>query len=241
MMLRPNPFKSFVHRTEGAVTVEYVMLAAGVLAAGLIASGILSDGFRSLAGTVDGELSGTPVEQVVGIQYSDGFDHGAGGWNGAGVLPENHPLNNGLGNVLGPIENTGGLPSVNRDFEIDPNASQATFEFDLYSVDNLDGDSGIVFVGGEEVGRVTVNDGVPAFTASEGLDERGVTIRFTELDNDVPLGGNPNQNDAKSNIFISVDNPDENVNIGFGSDASAGADNEFFAIDNFRATGLADG
>jgi Flp pilus assembly pilin Flp len=232
-------FRKFLRNSRGAVTVDYVVLAAAVTAVGLYSTDIIGVGMRSLAGTVDEELSGTSTDTVVGLQYASGFDNGSEGWSGATAQEMN-----GIGNVLGPIENTSGLPGVSRDFAIDPNATEASFAFDLYAMDDFDGDTGTVFIDGQAVGSVTVDQGVPTFTAASDLAERGIIIRYTEIDKAVNLGGNPDRVDAMSNISITVknlqENPRENINFGFGSDASAGANNEYFAIDNFTATGLAD-
>lgn len=239
-----SPPATFLHRFlrdgTGAVTVDYVVLAAAVTFVALLASDILEGGMRSLAGTVDSELKGEAPGATTGLSYSDGFDNGAQGW--AGAVSTDIA---GIGHVLGPIGNTGGAPSVNRDFAIDPGADRAVFEFDLLSMDNLDGDTGTVFIDGAAVGSVTVSDGVPVFTAAGDLEARGIIVRYGEVDRATHLGGNAAHVDARSTFLISVrndpSNPRGTINLGFGSDATAGADNEFFAIDNLTATGLAGG
>ncbi|CTQ32029.1 Flp family type IVb pilin [Jannaschia rubra] len=238
--MRPNLaiLKTFLRDTCGAVTVEYVILAAAVTGMGIASTDVIRNGMGTLAGTVDGELRGTSTDEVVGLSYADSFDNGANGWSGA-IASEME----GVGHVLGPIGGSGGQPSVSRTFDIDPNASKATFEFDLLAMDSLDKESGIIYIGGIEVGKVTGDHGTPTFTAAEGLPD-GVIIRATTLDKDVQLGGSDRYNDSITGIQISVaqdkDAPLGQLTFGFGSTANQHTDDESFAIDNFRATGLRD-
>ncbi|CTQ48842.1 hypothetical protein [Jannaschia donghaensis] len=249
MRLNADHLRHFLRDSQGAVTVDYVVLAAAVTMVGLLSTDIIQAGMRSLAGTVDTELRGEAVGSGNGLTYSDGYDNGAQGWVGA----ESTEIA-GIGHVLGPIENTGGGPGVSRDFAVSDATDTATFSFDLYSMDNFDGDTGTVYVNGDAVGSVTVDNGIPTFTAAEGAPPN-VTVRYTDVDTNVHLGGSTSDADALSSFEIFVSRPVTidpttnepvttnigTVNIGFGSDASAGSDNEFFAIDNFTATGLASG
>ena len=235
MRLSVDPLARFLRDQRGAATVDYVVLAAAVCAMALASSDVVSAGMRGLAGTVDSELRQEPVEALAGISYTDGFDNGASGWLGASASKID-----GLGNVLGPIGGTGatGPARITRDFQIDPNAKQATFDFDLYAMDSLDRESGIIYIDNVEVGRVTSDMGNAVFTAAAGLEKRGITIRATEIDNNVQLGGNASFKDSLSSISITIDKPAERVTFGFGSTADQGTSDESFAIDNFQATGL---
>lgn len=232
-----DPLARFFRDQRGAATVDYVVLAAGVFAVAMAANEVISGGMSGLAGTVDSELRREPVEALTGITYTDGFDNGASGWIGAfaATIP-------GLGNVLGPIAGTGvgGPPRITRDFDIDPKATQATFAFDLYAMDSLDNESGIVYIDGLEVGRMTSDKGNAVFTAADAaeLKKRGIIVRATTVDNNVDLGGNPSFKDSLSSISITIDKPKNRVTFGFGSTADQGTGDESFAIDSFQATGL---
>lgn len=225
----------FTRDQSGAATVDYVVLAAAVFAVAMAANEVVSGGMSDLAGTVDSELRREPVEALAGIAYSDEFDNGASGWIGASAGKVD-----GIGNVLGPIGGTGagGPQGITRDFYIDPNAAQATFDFDLYAMDSLDNESGIIYIDGVEVGRVTSDKGKTFVTAAAGLKERNITIRATVVDNNVQLGGNASYTDSLSSISITIDKPRERVTFGFGSTANQGTSDESFAIDSFHATGL---
>lgn len=234
MTAMQDHIRSFAHGEKGALTVEYAMLALLATIIGVLSFDKVSFGMQSLSHTVDEELRGQNPDAFVGMTYSNSFDNGAEGWSGATAWEDQ----NGQGWVLGPIGNTGG-GTVNRDFAIDEEAGKATFSFDLLAMDDFDGDTGTIYINEVAIGSVMVQDGIQTFTAAGDLEDRGITVRFTEIDQAIQLGGG-GELDARSNIEIYVDNPDETVNVGFGSDASAGVNNEFFAIDNFHATGLAD-
>ena len=235
-------FCRFLRAESGAVTVDYVLLAAAVTGMALATSGVLTEGMAVLAGNIDSELSGEPVGGVAGLTYSDNFDNGASGWGGAQVTDVR-----GLGKVLGPITGTtNGQQSVTRQFQIDPHAATATFSFDVLAMDTLDNESGIFYIDGYEVGRVTSDHGNTTFTPKAGLT--GITVRATAIDNAVQLGGAPDRADGKdldsrTSILVSVDNsvsPKQWITFGFGSNADQNASDESFALDNFRATGLKD-
>ena len=238
MRLEIEYIRQFLRDSRGAISVDYVVLAGAVCVATIISSDIIKAGMRSLAGTVESELSGEAPGSANGLSYDTGFDNGSDGWAGAVATDID-----GIGNVLGPIENTGGQNGVSRDFQIDPNATHATFSFDLLSMDGLDNDTATIFVGGRSIGTVKTDRGVPVFTAASDLAERKIIVKYNDIDTNIALGGDPSKNDARSRFEIAIKNdpndPLGTVNVGFGSDATAGAHDEYFAVDNFRATGLA--
>lgn len=240
MTTRRDEFRCFLRGESGAVTVDYVMLAAAVTGMALASSDVITRGMAALASSIDSELSGEPVERPPGLTYTNGFDNGSEGWSGAGTANIR-----GLGNVLGPIAGSGGTASITRDFIIDPDATEATFVFDLLALDTLDNESGIVFIDGREVGRVTSTHGRTAFTSGSGLDGRGITIEAQIIDNAEQLGGAPDRGDdsdldSRTTISIRIANPNERVTFGFGSTADQSISNESFALDNFKVTGLKD-
>lgn len=240
MFAHPKSKPGFLREERGAVTVEYVMLAAAITALALATTDVVQDGFRSLAGTIRNELRGDPVEAAAGLAYSDGFDNGADGWSGAGVADMD-----GIGNVLGPIAGSGGRIAVSRDFVIDPDAKEAAFDFDMLTLDSLDGEAGVIFIDGVEVGRVTSTHGFAEFTAAEGLAARGIAIRGEIIDQQTQLGGasvrDDRFRDSRTNIRITVaGSGTRTVSLGIGSTADQGVGDESIAIDNFTARGLND-
>lgn len=238
-----NLLRRFARDEAGAVTVEYVVLAAAITGMALGSADVINRGLAALSGTIDSELSEDASGGRGALAYEDGFDNGAAGWSGAAAasIP-------GFGNVLGPIKGSGGVQSLTRDFALAANGAAATFTFDVISGDSLDDESGIIFIDGVEVGRVTSHwrNGT-VFTAAEGLAARGITIDATVIDEKVQIGGNesrPEWSDARTSISISVanpkDKPKDKLKFGFGSTADQDVNDEFFAIDNFKASGLRD-
>lgn len=237
MRFQFEPVRSFFRDNRGAITVDYVVLAAACCAVGIWSTDLIKIGMRSLAGTVSSELRGDSAETDTATIYDNRFDNGSQGWTGATT----RDLKGEVGIALGPIGNTRGLPGVSRDFSVAPDAARSTFGFDLYSIDDLDGDTGTIFVDNTAVGTVTVDNksGVQTFRAADDLEERGIIVRFTEVDSGINLAGRSTTPDSSAKIEITVRNdqndPRSNINIGFGSDAT-GAGQAFFAIDNFQAT-----
>lgn len=237
MTQRRYDFRRFLRAESGAVTVDYVVLAAAVTGMALATSGVLTEGMSVLAANIDNELSGEPVDAAPGLTYADGFDNGSMGWGDASATEIR-----GLSYVLGPIAGSQGVESVTRNFKIDPDAKVATFDFDILALDSLDNESGIVFIDGHEVGRVTSQHGLTTFTAASNLAV-GISITGNIVDNSVDLGGmstNADWRDSRTNIKISVASPKQIIKFGFGSTANQPVSDESFALDNFKATGLQD-
>ncbi|SDZ51339.1 Flp pilus assembly protein, pilin Flp [Jannaschia faecimaris] len=231
MRLKAEYLRQFLRDSHGAVTVDYVILAAAVTAVTLASTDVIQNGMRSLAGTVDSELKGEAPGSGHAMTYSDGFDNGSQGWSGTSSANVS-----GIGNVLGPIGGSNGAPTVSRDFAFEEGTESATFEFDLYAMDSLDNESGIIFVDGQEIGRITSNLGKATFQVADGIDPDAYIIRQTTIDDDVHLGGSSEWRDHHSNIAITVRNPNTNVNVGFGSTANQSTSDESISIDNFTVT-----
>ncbi len=231
----------FVRDETGAITVEYVLLAAAATAIGIASSDVIFRGFGSLSGTIDDEFNEGGYSgaggSAPGPSYDERFDNGAPGWTGAvaGYV-------RGFGNVLGPIAGTGGREAISREFAIEPGAASAKFTFDLIGGDSLDDESGIVFIDGREVGRMTTkHNGATTFTPAADLAARGITFDAQLIDSRADLGGStsrPDWRDSRSKITITIAEPKSKVKFGFGSNADQGVDDEFFAIDDFKAFGV---
>lgn len=237
MSLTLDDLKFFLADQRGAITVDYVVLTAAATGVALASTDLVIDGLQSLADTVTEEMSGEAVnDPSEGLTYADGFDNGASGWIGA-IASDIY----GIGNVLGPIEGSGGVETVSKTFEMMAGLTHSTMTFDVLAMDSLDNESGIIYVGGQEVGRITKNGTSTVFTPT---DVPGITISADIVDQGTQLGGNTGSQDwwtdSRTTISITVDEPDELLSIGFGSTADQGVNDEFFALDNFTVTGLND-
>ncbi|MGB3471944.1 MAG: hypothetical protein WBA51_14080 [Erythrobacter sp.] len=231
-------FRKFVSDAGGAVTVDYVVLTAAAAAVALASTDVVLGGLSALAGNVTTELTGEQTDSGgQGLQYADGFDNGADGWIGA----EANEIA-GIGHVLGPITGSGGQVSVSKQFQLNAGIAEATMSFDVLAMDSIDtGEYGHLFMNGVEIGKIA-SDGT--FQAIGDHAALGLTVGYEIKEQNVQLGGNLGSEawwkDSKTSFNIKMANPDEYVTFGFGSSTNQNADDESFAIDNFKMNGLKD-
>ena len=243
-MHRPIPFRPsseavsrFLSAERGAVTVEWVVLAAGVTAMCLASLRTQEDGLRVFWYEIGGEMSGSDIVGVNGaVSHFDFADGDAGTWSGASVadIP-------GFGMALGPIFGSNGLASVTKDFIVARDVAKAVISFDLYGLDSLDAEDAVLYVNGIEVGRVTVDLGTA--TVKPGT-VAGMAMHGTNVSEGTDLGGYINgtawSKDTITRVTIEVDDPGDAVSFGIGSTADGMRTwDESFAIDNFTFSGSA--
>lgn len=233
------PLRRFLGSCGGAITVEYVILAAGITFLGIFMLDGQRGAFRSLwdivsggDGSDDQVRSGEPVEWT----HVQDFSAGPGDWVGASVTDID-----GFGPMLGPLPTSGGRESVTRDYRPDvTDASEFVLNFDVMGMDTLDGEDCVFYIDGVAVGRVNVNyRGPTVIVASENVD--GVAFEGTVVSQGSDIGGFRRGSyegfrDAMINVTITVDGPGDNVSFGVGSAASQGYGDESYGIDNVVAT-----
>ncbi|KIT16840.1 Flp family type IVb pilin [Jannaschia aquimarina] len=242
--MRRNAFSRFQSNEIGAITVEWVVLTA--LITGIIIAS--KDSFAAALGihsdNISEELTNSEIVRAgANGAHSDTFGDGAGRWTGGGVYDVP-----GFGEILGHITGTpGGEQSVSHDFIMASNVDESVITFDLFSFDGIgEGDAGIFYINGVEVGRVTGGD---ATLVTSSVD--GVTIETTTVSTGDNLGGygDPNTatdselDDTHTIVKITLDDPDDAVTFGFGSTANQGENQgdhnyESYGIDNFSITGV---
>ncbi|WP_308916739.1 hypothetical protein [Jannaschia sp. LMIT008] len=230
-------FSRFLRCERGAITVEYVVLAAGVTALGLAAFDSIGGGLRDFSSGVSTELTGVDATRGADLDaLAEDFSDGAVDWTGAIVTDVP-----GFGRVLGPITGSGGVASVVRQFTMRPGQRRAVLSFDLMSLDSLDGEDAVFYVNGREVGRLTARAGT--VTLSPGA-VAGVTMFGDVIAQEQQLGGYMTgdkgwERDAITSITLTVDDPGAVMSFGIGSTADSGASDESFALDNVVVTGVA--
>ncbi|MCK0167389.1 hypothetical protein MWU52_07495 [Jannaschia sp. S6380] len=236
-------FRKFLRHEHGVINVEYVLIAAAATGIAIMTAETGWAGLGSMAGGIKGEMAGRPIDTSVGISYNDGFDNGAYGWSGYTATEVA-----GIGTVLGPIGGSGGSQTLTRTFSFDPAAEEGSVTFDLLAMDSLDNESGIIYINDTEVARLTRNhaDNSSSFVTAdaEALAEMGIDVSALEVSEDRQFGGSEGWDDAGTTVTIRMSKVDGepigDVKFGFGSDANQDVEDESFAIDNFRATGLDD-
>ena len=239
----PASARRFARAETGAVTVDWVVLCAAVTGVILFTHDEVRAALRHLSDDVAEELTDSEIVragEVNSVEY--GFDDGPGRWSGAAVtdIP-------GLGMALGPIGGSGGLETVSHDFIMAADIDSSTITFDLYALDSLDDEAGVIYLNGREIGRMVSGHNGAYFVAADvpGVSVFGVLV----VDNE-HLGGFADDSDGGGwdrwgtddimTVTIRVDDPGDVLSFGFGSTANQDTDDESFAIDNFRITGVAD-
>lgn len=218
----------FLRCERGAMAVEWVILAAGVTGMGLLALNSHRDSLGGFWYRINGEVSS--------VDTRSDFEDGTDGWTGSGAHSTDIP---GFGRALGPIDGSGGVATVSRDFEITKGRTSTEITLDLYGLDSLDGEDAVFYVNGVEVGRIRGTSGTTE-TFAGTVD--GVTFEGRLIDGGRNIGGYLNtgrqwDNDSITEVKIKVDNPGDVVTVGVGSTANQRVSDESWAIDNVRVTG----
>jgi Flp pilus assembly pilin Flp len=219
----------FLKEEDGATTVDWVVLTAGVTGLGLATMVVVSGGMEDLSGDIAGALSGTGIisefVQFAAAQLaSNDFTSGlVGGWTG-GIAAD---AGGSLGELL--MVGPGGLAELTLD--VPPGANQAVFTFDLIGGDSLDNETATVMINGQPVTFATGNHGGISVT-SPGVP--GVTVEATVQSQGQQLGGSNNDpwRESVTSFSITVDNPGSSVTLGVASNADQPVNDEFFGIDN---------
>jgi hypothetical protein len=217
------------------------VLTAAAMAVAIAAATSVTNSLSSFANTVNGDLSGQADDSAFAgsTSYANGFENGAGGDWGQGVSVTNVT---GLGNVLGPFAQSDGSKVVSRDFDLADGIPYAEMQFDLFTIDSVNANEyGAIYIDDREIGRV---DGDGVFTAIGDLEALGIEVKATVVKTGTQLGGDMtddewNGNDDQTRFNIRVTDPEATINFGFGANLNDGANNEFYAIDDFRIVGLA--
>lgn len=212
----------FLNEDHGAVTVDWVVLTAGLVGLGLATLAVVSGGVENLSEETAQDIADTPIRtRFAGITqlFSGDFSNGSSGFSGGTVV--NAP---GFGEVL----QIGQGETVEQSFDIPIGAGEATFDFDLIAADDFDGDTATIYVNGEAVSFYTDDNGT--VTVTDG-GVSGVSVSVNQQYTNANTGGG-SQDDSRASYSITVSDPGSTVTLGVSSNATAGASNEYFAIDD---------
>jgi hypothetical protein len=159
-------FKDFIQSESGAITVDWVVLTAGITGMAIATVAVVSGGVENLAGDTSSQLSGFSIQTAFAVSQSllsTDFSEGIGAWVGGTVASLT-----GFGDVLqlGPGELTQDT------FAVPEGATTATLSFDMLGIDDLSGEAASIFINGQEVafysddhGNITTQEmGVPGVT-----------------------------------------------------------------------------
>lgn len=219
----------FFRCEAGSITVEWTVVTAALMGMGLATMDVLMPQIGQTGSDIRDHIEGDSRDITAYTAYSEDFSSGADGWSGASMSDVN-----GFGFVLGPIAGSEGLEAVTRNFDFDTEVSAATLSFNLLAFDNLDSEQAVLYIDGQEVGRMTSHDGVLSFEAS---DQDGIEINVTILASGERLGGMRNGrkskwNDGMARVVIDIDAPGDSFRFGLGSTADQKVRNESWGLDN---------
>ena len=219
--------RQFVEGEDGAVTVDWVLITAGVVGLAIATAAVVSGGVGALSTETSDTLSGATIRTSfaqAGALLSNDFSDGLGDWVG-GTLANLA----GFGEVLqlGPGE----LAQLT--FAVPPGSNFATITFDMLGIDDLSGEGATVFINGTAValyaddhGNITTTDfGVP-----------GVTVAVSQHYTNDAVGAGSHGNDSRATYTITVQNPGETLTLGVGSGTGQPISEEFYAIDDVSVT-----
>jgi Flp pilus assembly pilin Flp len=225
--------KAFLRHESGAVTVDYVILTAGAVVVAIASAEVIFGGLRVVAGNVNEESTGTPLNGTVpATVYDDNFENGTTGWTGVTANEAS-----GIGGVvLGPIGGEGGGEQVQRTFTLSDGLAYAKMSFDLYAIDDLGGASGNIYVGGQKVGSLVKNGSETTFVP---VEVPGVKIEYDVISTGSNIAGanrpgDPTSHDSQTRISILYENPDPVLTFGFGSNGPSDTSLGSFSIDDFE-------
>ncbi len=246
----PIPMRAFAASEDGAVTTDWAVLTASAIGVGVVFISIATGGVENLANDTSDILAQTQIAtgitqtaSPVVIPQIDSFDSGSGNWSGATAREVV-----GFGNILGPIAGTPfGSETVSQSFSVPPDTEEAVFAFDLLAMDSLDGDlvdrgwgaeeGPVVYVDGEEIARARAVGGELIWTIHDNdrVEITAETVRSGEN-----IGGPAyhvqNWHDGVTAVEVTVTEPGDTVDIGFGLQADQGINDESIGIDNFVMT-----
>jgi hypothetical protein len=226
--------KTFLNNDSGAVTVDWVVLTAGLAGLGLATLAVVGSGVEDLSTDVDASLSKRIIYTAFGTSTED-FSDGAVGWIGAKAS-----FVNGFGDILGPIGGSGGLESVSKTFDLPEGANEVLINFDLLALDSLDGgpdcsrgwgcnEGPVLFIDGQRVATGVSSGGGVTWTYE---DTPGVRVESVAVSqgNNIGAGG---WSDGVHQIKVTRDKPGPTIKVGFGLNANQPIHDEAIGIDNF--------
>ncbi len=221
-------FCTFIKDESGAITVDWVVISAGIVGMGIAVTAVVSGGIESLSRATAGELTGYEIQTTFANQIaaalSNDFSGGLGGFVGGTVTSLV-----GFGEVLqlGPGEMT------TASFEVPDGASTATLSFDMLGIDDLSGEGASIMINGTEVAFYADNHGN---ITTQDMGVSGITVAVNQQYSNDPMGAGSHGHDSRATYTITIENPGETVTFGVASETGQPISEEFYAIDDVNFT-----
>ncbi|MEM9318832.1 MAG: hypothetical protein AAGA70_07465 [Pseudomonadota bacterium] len=231
--------REFLESEAGAVTADWVLLTANLVGVGLAVSHTSVDGVDSLANEVADTLSGieitAPFERVArpdgGIAYLEDFSDGLGGFVG-GIFESDGPYG---GILRGERTDPRGAQAARGEFQLDGSNETAIATFDFHAIDSWDNEEFLVYVNDEVAARARIHWRQDGTVSEIVTDNPNIDVNFTEMGarENVGYSGWSEQSYA---VEVRVDNPGDQLSLGFGSTLNSRSHDESWAVDNVSVT-----
>ncbi len=223
MKITPTQITHFLRSDSGAVTVDWVVLSAGIVALGGATLGVVAGGVETASQSTADELAQTGIttrffstETLAEMDFSDGI----GDWVGGSV--QNLA---GFGELL--VLEPGEATELSLD--VPEGAASATVSFDLIAGDNLDGEPATIFVNGQAVAIYQDDHGN---ITTSGSNVSGISVETEQQYNNGSIGGAGGYGDSIATYTITVDDPGSTLTLGLSSGADEPTSEEFYGLDN---------
>ncbi|MBF9059667.1 hypothetical protein HKCCSP123_10790 [Rhodobacterales bacterium HKCCSP123] len=224
---------AFLEDETGAVTVDWVVLTAGLVALGIAVVSVVSSGVENQSGDIANFLASIPVLReavttVAAFDFSGGL---AAGWIGGQVMDMGGQLGELL--VLGPGQSTGFR------LQVPEGTSMASMTFDLVAGDSLDNngqwgaDTAFIMINGVAVAIASNDHEQTIHLEIPQID--GTIVNATVTANPSSLGGQSGYTDTVTTVTVEVEEPTGALQFSVMSNANQGIGDEYWGIDNFSA------
>ncbi|CAN0567952.1 unnamed protein product, partial [Ectocarpus sp. 12 AP-2014] len=178
---------------------------------------------------------GVPSSTTAVLVADETFESGASGWS------DNTTTDGGANftNFLGQFDGTGGSQGVSKTFNLDPGRSAAVVEFDFYRIDSWDQENFKIFANDVEILSESMwhEDDAGSFsnTVVSGGTTYTVTLSTTDANTDLGFrNDNAFYNDQRYDVRIEIQNPGDDLKLGFGSSLNDSISDESWGIDNVK-------
>lgn len=220
-------FRRFIQDQGGAVTVDWVVLTAGITGLGMATLAVVSGGVEDLSRDTDGQLRGVEIATRFAFDatlLATDFAGGIGDFLGGTAVNLA-----GFGEVLqiGPGE------LAQTQLSVPEGAQTATVTFDMLGVDDLSGVPATVMINGQAVAVYSDNHGN---VSTQDMGVPGVTVSVSQQYTNDPMGGGTHGADSRATYTITVDNPGDTLTFGVQSGSGQPISEEFYAIDDLQVT-----
>jgi Flp pilus assembly pilin Flp len=218
--------------TRGATAVEYGILTGGVAVTILAGVFVVGGSIGGLFGKVGGFILGDDTGSMRTVLTQD-FASDPGGWRGRAQVRSLDRIGTGL-SLSGESRNGNALETVSRQFDIPAGSSRAEISFDMSFVDSWDDELAKVYINGTEIlagAYLWSGDAPPSLVPAP---VPGMTVD-TVLTSSVQAGtwnGGLDGTDVSYRVTISVDDPGDTLQLGFGTTLNQSQTDESLLIGN---------